>query len=169
MFERMQIDPSATLINDSTPSPPTQRNSSVKIQWKFHKKTPDLEMQLCPLNDAERACDLYESCMGNFTSFIKAASLKKPVALLHDDDTLPNSYRNLQTAFGIGLGVGLLFGASFMFVITSLIQMCSRKQSNRLRRRNAMRDKSRGRGKKIRVLTGATMNNAPMIRIPSMF
>lgn len=151
MFERMQIDPSSKLNNDSTPSPSIQRNSSVKSQWKFHKKTPDLEMQLCPLNDTERACDLYESCMGNFSSFIKAVSLKKSVTSLHIDDASPNSYRNLQIAFVIGLGVGLLFGASFMFVITSLIQMCSGKQSNRLHRRNAMKDKSRGT--EINVLT----------------
>lgn len=154
MFERMQIDPSVTLINDSTPpSKSIEQNSSVKTHWKFHKKPQVLDMQLCPLNDTERACDLYESCMGNFSSFIKQVSLKKSITSLHVDDTYPVAYSKLRIIFVVGLGVGLLFGASVMFVITSLIQMCSRKQSNRLRRRNAVRDKSRGRGKTINVLT----------------
>ncbi len=146
MFERIQLAPSMTLDNDSTPTPATNKNSSMKTHWKFHKKTPALDMQLCPLNDTDRACDLYESCMANLTSFVKAVSLKKTVNLLHNDDTSPNSYSKLQIAFGIGLGVGVLFGTSFMFVILTLMQMCSTKRSSRLRRRNAIRDKSRGRG-----------------------
>lgn len=155
MFERMQLDPSIKVINDSssTPPQPTHNNSFVKTHWKFHRKSPVLDMQLCPLNDTERACDLYESCMGNFSSFVKAVSLKKSFASLHNvDDAYPDSYRKLQFVFGIGLGVGLLFGSSLMFVITTLIQMCSKKQSNRLRRRNAVRDKSRGRGKNVLAL-----------------
>lgn len=166
MFERMQLDPSTKLINDSlTPSSTPTPSSSVTTHWKFHKKSPALDMQSCPLNDTERACDLYESCMGNFSSFIKGVSLKKSATSLHhDDDTYPNSYRKLQIVFGIGLGVGLLFGSSLMFVITTLIQMCSRKQSHRLRRRNAVRDKGRGRGNKLRVL--AQPNNF-LIRIVS--
>lgn len=151
MFERMQIDPSTTLNNDSTTSQSIEQKSTVKTHWKFHKKSPIADMQLCPLNDTERACDLYESCMGNFSSFMKAVSLKKSLTPLHNDDTSPISYQNLQISFGIGLGVGLLFGASFMFILTSLIQMCSWKKSTRLHRRNAMRDKSRGRGNKINV------------------
>lgn len=152
MFERMQLDPSLTILNDSTPPTFNKQNASIKPQWKFHKKSPVLDMQICPLNDSERACDLYESCMANFSSFMKSAAVKKSVTLLHDDETSPFSFRKLPIAFGIGLGVGLLFGASFMFIITSLIQMCSSKQSNRLHRRNAVRDKNRGRGNKINNL-----------------
>lgn len=153
MFERMQLDPSLKPVNDSSQPLLTPQNSSIKIQWKFHKKSPILDMQSCPLNDTERACDLYESCMGNFSSFIKTLSLKKSVTLLHEEDTSPFSFRKLPIAFGIGLGLGLLFGATFMFIVTSIFEMCSSKQSNRLRRRNAMRDKSRGRGKYMNVPT----------------
>lgn len=148
MFERMQLDPSLNPANDSTQPILTTQNA-IRSQWKFHKKSPVLDMQSCPLNDTDRACDLYESCMGNFSSFIKTASQKKSITSLHDDEISPFSLRKLPIAFGLGLGIGLLFGATFMFVITSIIQMCSRNQSHRLRRRNAMRDKSRGRGKNI--------------------
>jgi len=141
MFERMQLDPSIELHNDTTPQP---KDTSTKSQWKFHKKSPSLDMQLCPLNDTERACDLYESCMANFSSYFKSMALKKSITSLHNDETY--SLQKLRLSFGIGLGVGLLFGASFMFVITTIIQLCSGSKAHRLRRRNAMRDKSRVRG-----------------------
>lgn len=145
MFERMQVDPSLNKVNDSKSVKSTEKHATVKSHWKFHKKSPTLDMQLCPLNDTDKACDLYESCMTNFSSFMRSALKKTHTSLHHDDDASPNSYHNLQLVFGVGLGVGLLFGSSLMFVITSLIQMCSRNHSNRLHRRNAMRDKSRGR------------------------
>ncbi|KAG4071977.1 hypothetical protein HA402_007956 [Bradysia odoriphaga] len=163
MFERMQLDPSANSVNDSTSFHSAEKVSTVKTHWKFHKKLPALDMQLCPLNDTDKACDLYESCMGNFSSFVRSAALKKTTTSLHDDDGSPNSYNNLQLVFGIGLGVGLLFGSTLMFVFTSLIQMCSRKQSNRLHRRNAIRDKNRGRGSRGSNTSTTTSTDIPLI------
>lgn len=150
MFERMQLEPSLNEINNSTPVVPTEKTPTVKTHWKFHKKSPTLDMQLCPLNDTDRACDLYESCMGNFSSYVRTVELKKSHKSLHYDDIPLHSYPNVQQVFGIGLAVGLLFGSTLMFVISSLIEMCSKKQSSRLRRRNAMRDKNRGRGSRGR-------------------
>lgn len=159
MFERMQLDPSLERLNNSTPPLLNTQNSTIKAKWKLHKKASILDMQFCPLNDTDRACDLYESCMGNFSSFIKAVALKKSVTSLDDDETSPYSFRKLPIVFGIGLGVGLLFGASFMFVITTMIEMCSKKKSSRLRRRNAMRNKNRGRGKK-KLFIHVSMSNS---------
>ncbi|KAJ6623910.1 Slit like 3 protein, partial [Pseudolycoriella hygida] len=145
MFERMRMEPALEAVNASTPSPVTTQKSSSKTHWKFHKKSPQLDMQLCPLNDTERACDLYESCMGNFSSFIKTSSLKKG-SVQADDAMHQSSIQSTRVSFVVGLCIGLLFGASIMFVITSIAQMFTKKNSIRLRRRNAMRDKNRNRG-----------------------
>lgn len=154
----MQLDPSLEHQNYSILLDLSTQNSTTKTQWKFHKKSPVLDMQLCPLNDTERACDLYESCMANFSSLYKSMTLKKSFTLLHDDHTPSlSSIRKLPIAFAIGLGVGLLFGASFMFVISTIIQLCSRRKSSRLRRRNAMKDRSRSRGKNINLSIAANV------------
>lgn len=130
MFERMQMDPNLN-VTLTTPTPTT---TTIKVDiesvWRTNKTIPN--QIVCPLNNSELACDLYEACMANYSSFFHELQHK------HDHEANTNQSNNYyygwrwrtsnnklkDLEFVIGLFVGILLGATLMYVSAIVAKFC---------------------------------------------
>lgn len=127
MFERMQMDPAHTQTSTTK-----KDNIDIEKVWKTNKdRIKDNSKDMCPLDDIEKACDMYESCMNNYSSFLKDVQYKLDYA-----KKLRKKYLEqfLGTEFYVGLVCGSVLGGTIIYLC---MLCCSGKGKSRRRdRRN---------------------------------
>lgn len=121
MFERMQMLP-APGSADTTHS---NQRQNVTAVWRNTNYSRPILNQVCPLNDTDKACDLFETCALEFSMLLKETeeklSQKRPMRY----DTENNSQAWLHSitvnvAFYGGLCLGSIFGGSCIFICGSV-------------------------------------------------
>lgn len=136
MFERMQLDP-ALSASTTTEEPSTVNIDAV---WRTNKSVY-IQPLLCPLNNADQACDLYEACILNFSIFAHQVEHKfKRIETI--PSKRPNRLRELE--FVIGMFVGILLGATVMYVLSIVAKCCQSSLKRRRARRRRLTTDARG-------------------------
>lgn len=136
MFERMQMDPNlnpSQSINQTSTTLLPATTVDIETVWHTNKTISLITEQLiCPLNNSELACDLYEACMANFSSFYHELQHK----FEHDTSNISQSNNNnygkhwrtsnklKELEFVIGLFFGIILGATVMYVSAIVAKCC---------------------------------------------
>lgn len=147
MFERMQmlpsLDDSASAASNGRRIPSKPRN--VTSIWRNTNYSRPILNEICPLNDTDKACDLFETCSLEYSMLLKETedklSGKRP---MHYDMESSQSFMHAITiniAFYAGLCLGSIFGGSCIFICSTLcVRGCtSRKDMEREHRRRIRR------------------------------
>lgn len=149
MFERMQMDPNLNSTIKITATAPPSTTVDIETVWRTNKTISFITKQLiCPLNNSELACDLYEACLANFTSFYHELEHKYDHLNSKNNQTnykmlWHNSNRLKNLEFVIGLFVGILLGATVMYVSAIVAKCC---QTSIKRHRATRRHRTTGEG-----------------------
>lgn len=145
MFERMEMLPS--LFNDSDPETSVANNIKLDRVWKILQNHSQID-QICPLNNSDKACDLFETCVANLHNVYKQIEMEQRRANEKAARRkLGPSMTSLQAALYVGLLFGSFLGGLIVYSLMVLYDRCRRKSNEnpRLRRTNAIRERNRNR------------------------
>lgn len=140
------ITNASTVVNDLT-----------KI-WKMKKNVKILN-EICPLNDTDRACDLFEACVSNLTMILKEIEYKL-LRKTHDEyEMTPHQtwmhFVTVNIAFYAGLLLGAFFGGCFVYLLIVIVTKCfvKKKISDEEVRRNQIRNRAQSKLRFIEINT----------------
>lgn len=150
MFERMEMMPTkpairnVTVKNHYATEAPVPKDLS-KI-WKINENVKIVN-QICPLNETDRACDLFEACITNLTALMKEVATNFLQKKSEDYEISPHQnwlhFVTVNIAFYAGLILGIFFGGCFIYLITVIVSKCfkGKKISEEELRRAHMRNR----------------------------
>lgn len=114
--------------------------------WKMIPAQPWMEMS-CPLNDTDKACDMFESCISVLSNVYREVGLQnerreheKNNKSVHRKYML--SMTSIQAVLYAGLLSGAILGGTFVYLAMIICRRCQFKGNNdhpRLHRSNAIR------------------------------
>lgn len=139
MFERMQMLPA---LEHQTVMGGQAKRQNVTTVWRNTNYSRPILNQACPLNDTEKACDLFETCALEFSMLLKETeerlAHKRPMNYDMESTQYWLHSITVNIAFYGGLCVGSIFGGSCIF-ICSTICMKGCKSSKDVDRENRRR------------------------------
>lgn len=135
MFERMEMMPTSS----SKPAKANQMLVTTEIPaindltkvWKMKHNVKILN-EICPLNDTDRACDLFEACVSNLTVILKEIEHKLLRPKHAEYEMTPHKawmqFVTVNIAFYAGLILGAVFGGCFIYISNVIIARCFAKK-----------------------------------------
>lgn len=140
MFERMQMLPSLESESTALGGQETKR-LNLTTGWRTINYSVPILNQVCPLNDTDKACDFFETCVLNFSMLLKEVEqkllLKRPINYESERNRSWIHTATVNGAFYAGILVGSVFGGSCIFLVGTICSkgFCSRKTADRESRR----------------------------------
>lgn len=158
MFERMQMLPSLD-GHSSAASPSNSQARQLKLTtvWRNTNYSRPILNEVCPLNDTDKACDLFETCALEYSMLLNESeeklSHKRPINYEMEENQNWLHSITINIAFYAGLCLGTIFGGSCIFICGTVCSKgCkSRKDLDRENRR-------RYRGRPVRNGSGLFMD-----------
>lgn len=141
MFERMQMLPSLEEHSATSASNSQARRLNVTTIWRNTNYSRPILNEICPLNDTDKACDLFETCALEYSMLLKESeeklSHKRPINYEMEQNQNWLHSITINIAFYAGLCLGSIFGGSCIFICGTICSKgCkSRKDLDRESRR----------------------------------
>lgn len=124
------------MATTTTPVPPSEAIQLENV-WRSIKNETMLN-QMCPLNNSDAACDMYESCISRLTILYKEIDIITKSQKFHFKfgPTTETTLFSLNNALYMGLIMGAFVGGALVYVLTMIAERCKEKKNLQFSDRN---------------------------------